>query len=109
MQTRRTIGSEWKTLLALGFFVVLLAFCTHELYRAWVFGTVGPRLMSVSVDANPILFAAAVLLFAIGSIVTAAVVVGGLCALRSERRFLRRRESRPPLDDARRAPFDRRP
>lgn len=109
MQTRRTIGSEWKTFLAMGFFAVLFAFCAHELYLAWVFGTVGSRLMSVSFDANPILFAAAVAFFVVGSIVTAAVVIGALCALRSERRFQRRRASQPPLDHARREPFDRQP
>jgi hypothetical protein len=85
----------------------VFAFCAHELYRACVFGTVGSRLISVAFDTSPVLFAAAVALFDVGAIVTAALVIGSRYALRSERQLLRRRASQPPLDDAQRELFDR--
>jgi hypothetical protein len=117
MHTRRwRIIREYLSLIGFfGFCAALIAGIlgpAYQLYHGWTERIIGVLdVGQFSLDADPFDFFTAVALNVVAILVLvlllAAMNIFGASGFRAERKFFRRRERQPPLDNAVREQFDR--
>lgn len=112
MRLLKSIKYDWLNLVSIVFFAICFGFCVYVLVVAWssvqvLYGKYFNRW--VSYDTEPFQF-----FWGLGFTILATVVIAGVLlllvhGLRAERRYFRRRERRPPLEEGVREPLDRGP
>jgi hypothetical protein len=113
MSVLRDIKSSAKEVAGIAFLALGLSWALYQLYGAWTFGVIAvPRFWpghSVARLADePIWFWIGVACAALVSVVFPLILWAMVFELRSGARYFRRKEMRPPLDEAIRESFDRR-
>jgi hypothetical protein len=111
MSVLRGIRSSAKEVAGIAFLSIGLAWALYQLYGAWTFGVIAvPRFWpghSVArLAEEPIWFWIGVACAALVSVVSPLLLCALVFELRSGARYFRRKETRPPYDDAIRQPFD---
>jgi hypothetical protein len=106
------IKSHWRVIGGIAVCALMLPLFLYQLYRAWAYQVINApwsrRIYAVTLADHPIQFAISVAF----EVVVVISVLAGLwfvvTRLRRELRNFRAKETRPPLDNAIREPFDRR-
>jgi hypothetical protein len=98
MAIRTPIRGQWRPIVAVAYFGLLLLIFGGGLYRAVFFGTF---------DDDPIGFVLVVIVGVPITLVSGGLLVATLFGWRSETHIFQRREARPPFDNAIREPLER--
>ena len=105
-----SVKRDWRALLGILLSAFGLLLSIYQLYRAWAFHAVlvpARRFGDLSYGDSPLWFACAAAAWAFLAVVACGFIWLLSSEWRAEARFFRRRDTRPPFDDAIRDPADR--